>query len=156
MNHTETARLLTAVAAIDGRRIDDASVAAWHGMLGDLPFNDCAEAVRRHFARSSDWLMPAHIRDGVRLIRDERRPKVDALALPSRWEPDPARTERIKRGIAKVAEEMSIARANRPPVDAPEEAKPLSPSDVIRERAIARARAQRRVTATNPAHRETT
>lgn len=143
MNWGETMQLLTVVAAIDGRRIDEATVAAWHGMLGDLDFDECAEAVRRHFARSTDWLMPANVRSIVGVIRESRRPRHESLSLPSRFEADPDRTARIQRGMAKVAAALSMSAAARPRAIEETEKPPPSRSDLIRAAAIRRAVAER-------------
>lgn len=144
MNYAETAQLLTAVAACDNRRIDDATVAMWHDVLGDLPLADALEAIRRHFAKSTEWLMPAHIRAGVGLIREARRPRSEVLALPSRFEYDPERAAQVRAGIARCTAALDIARTRRPkPIEAVEKPPP-SPADIIRERALRRARAERK------------
>ena len=144
MNYAETAQLLTAVAACDNRRIDDATVAMWHDVLGDLPLRDALEAARRHFAKSTDWLMPAHIRTGAAMIREERQPRSEHLQLPSRFEYDPQRAAQVRAGIARCTAALDMARARRPKAIEQTEQPPPSPSDRIRERAIARARAERR------------
>ena len=62
MNKTEIAALLTVVVSIDRRKVGHADVEAWLGTLGDLRFNECRDAAVKHYAHSTDWLMPAHIR----------------------------------------------------------------------------------------------
>ena len=61
MNLTDTAKLLTMVAAFDRRTIGEADVTAWQAALDDLRFEDCREAVVAHFRISADWLMPASL-----------------------------------------------------------------------------------------------
>jgi hypothetical protein len=144
VNLAEVNRLLAYVSAVDGRRVDDTTVIAWQSILGELELDDCLEAVRGHFARSTDWLMPANVRTMVGLIHERRRPHHDVLSLPSRFEEDPERNARIKRGIAECARSLSIARAMRPKPISDKPEPPLSASDEIRLRAIARAKAERR------------
>lgn len=72
MNRTETAALLLYVAARDNRKADDAQAEAWFEDLGDLSFEDCKAAVRHHFQKSHDYLMPSHVRDYVAVLRSAR------------------------------------------------------------------------------------
>jgi hypothetical protein len=62
MTKTETAALLTLVAAFDRRTIGEADVEAWHLIVADLEPNDCMEAVRSHYMTETRWLMPADVR----------------------------------------------------------------------------------------------
>jgi hypothetical protein len=62
MTKSETAKLLTLIAAFDRRTIGDTDVEAWHLVLADLTAEDCAEAVRQHFTENTTWLMPAEVR----------------------------------------------------------------------------------------------
>lgn len=144
MNLAEANRLLTYVASVDGRRIDDATVIAWHSIVGDLHLADCMEAVRRHFANSKDWLMPAHVREAAIKLRDERRPKHEVLSLPSRFEFDEERTNRVRQGIALAVRALDMAAERRPrAIEARERPSP-TPSDLIRARALERARLERK------------
>lgn len=72
MNLEETARLLARVSAVDRRVVDEATIASWHDVLGDLDFSDCLEAVKAHQRASTEWLMPAHVRARVEVVRRER------------------------------------------------------------------------------------
>jgi hypothetical protein len=141
VNLVETNRLLTVVAAVDNRRIDDATVSVWAGILGDLGIDECMQAARRHFATSAAYLLPVHIRQLVSVIRDERRPKSEVLALPSRFEDDDERVQRVRRGIALCAQTLGVSAAERE--SRREQPEDLSPSDLIRLRAIERARRER-------------
>lgn len=62
MNRSECAQLLTVVASYDRRTLGEADVIAWHGTLGDLTFDECRDAVVKHYAQQTDWVMPAHLR----------------------------------------------------------------------------------------------
>lgn len=68
----ETIDLLTAAAAFDRRTVGEADAAAWHAAVGDLRFEDCQQAVIAHYRETSDWLMPAHVRQRVLEIRHRR------------------------------------------------------------------------------------
>jgi len=65
--------LLTYIAVLDNRRFGEETVLAWHGIIGHLDIDDCREAVRRHFASTTEYLMPAHIVRLVGEIDRERR-----------------------------------------------------------------------------------
>jgi hypothetical protein len=62
MNRSECAQLLTIVASYDRRTLGEPDVIAWQGALGDLRFDECRDAVVKHYAEQTDWLMPAHVR----------------------------------------------------------------------------------------------
>lgn len=105
MNHSEVAKLLALAAGRDQRTVGETDVLAWHEDVGDLDFVEAREALRRHFRDSTDRLMPAHIRAGVRVIREERRrlaAKAPARELPSRFEADEERDARLRKGVARV------------------------------------------------------
>ncbi len=109
MNLAETHDLLTFVAVYDNRRFDDATVVAWQPIFANLTFEDCRDAVVRHFGSSTEYVMPAHISQLAKSIRDERRKGTAApLALPGRFEQDQDRDVRIVDGIAVVAERWKL------------------------------------------------
>lgn len=62
MTKTETAQLLTLIAAFDRRTIGETDVEAWHLIVADLEPDDCMTAVREHYTDSREWLMPADVR----------------------------------------------------------------------------------------------
>lgn len=72
MNLSETALMLGQMQAYDQRTVGESDVIAWHALLADAPFEDCQEAVRRHYAENTDRIMPAHVRRIVRGIHGER------------------------------------------------------------------------------------
>lgn len=72
MNHDEMVDLLSLISARDNRTVGRTTVLAWLEDIGDLAFNDCREAVTRHFRESTEWLMPAAVRRLVRIVRAER------------------------------------------------------------------------------------
>jgi len=80
VNRAEVAELLTVIASFDRRTLDDPDVIAWHAVLRDEHLADCREAVVRHYAEKTDWIMPAHVRKGARMIRRERMAALDKYA----------------------------------------------------------------------------
>lgn len=73
MNRTETAQLLTAVAAFDRRTIGDMDVMAWQSVLAAVPYEDALLAVKAWYAEKTEWIMPAHVRAGVAAIEKKRQ-----------------------------------------------------------------------------------
>lgn len=107
MNLAETSDLLTFVASYDNRRFDDASVLAWHAVVGGFPFTDCRAAVVEHFSASDAYLMPVHVRRGAmevdrerRRLAREQREAFERLAI----EADPTRRDRSAEVRALIAE----------------------------------------------------
>lgn len=72
MTPGDTARVLGACALYDNRTVGVADAAAWHKVIGDLDVADAIEAVTRHYAESTDRIMPAHVRRIAVEIRRER------------------------------------------------------------------------------------
>lgn len=142
MTPAETAALLAKVQAFDKRTVGRADVAAWHEVLATTELADALEAVTRHYRESADFLMPAHVRQLVKVIRSERREHHEALALPGKLEDDPARAIRMQRGTAQVREVLARIEAQLAAKRTP--AAVLTPSDEIRQRALERATAERR------------
>lgn len=86
MNRSETAQLLTAMAAFDRRTLGDADVIAWQVLMADVNLQDGLEAVQRWYAEHTEWMMPAHVRRLVRDIVNER----DMAARATGWAPGQA------------------------------------------------------------------
>lgn len=110
MTPADMADVLTAAAAYDGRTIGIGDVGAWHAAAGELDREEALAAVVRHYANSTDRMMPAHLHQNVLAIRNERadRREHEIRALPSRFEEDPERAARIRRGIAEIAKRWSV------------------------------------------------
>jgi hypothetical protein len=73
MKRSETAALLTKIAAYDRRTIGEADIEAWTEALdGLVTLQDSLVAVRNHFRESSEWLMPKEIIDRARKLRQDR------------------------------------------------------------------------------------
>ena len=104
MSPGDVARLLAACAMYDYRAVEAEDAEAWFPLIGDLDFEDAMESVRRHYQSLTDRMMPAHVRQGVKAIREERRRREpsEALQLPSRFEEDMGRQVRLERGAASA------------------------------------------------------
>jgi hypothetical protein len=100
----EVSRLLAACAMFDFRTVEEPDAEAWHLVIGDLDYEEAMEAVRRHYADSTDRMMPAHIRQGVKALRQARRRQEPhpIRELPSRFERDMGEQVRVARGAATV------------------------------------------------------
>lgn len=111
MNFEETKHLLALAAARDSRNPSQAMILAWQTDLSDIDFADAQEAINRHFrspASLTEWLKPAHIRQLVKVIRDERRKGTsEPLALPGKFEPDDIRDRRIASGVVEIARQWT-------------------------------------------------
>jgi hypothetical protein len=156
MTRSEIALLLSAIAGRDQRTIGETDVLAWHEDLGDLDYADARAAVARHFRESTDRIMPAHVRRLVRLIRDERRRGEVVRSLPpSRFEAHAAAVAQVPDDVpeerpAEVRKLLAGFAAQHAITELPEAtpATPAAPltSEAIHERALARARSERRGT----------
>lgn len=88
MNIRETTELLTRAQLIDNRRVEEATVLAWHELVDDIDFAPAVEAVRLHFRESTAYLVPAHVRKNVdRILYAAEQPE-DEYGNP--LEPDRA------------------------------------------------------------------
>lgn len=69
MTPSEAAKVLAVAAIYDRRTIGSVEALAWATALDGLDPADCAQAVREHYAVSTEWLMPAHIRSRIQQAR---------------------------------------------------------------------------------------
>lgn len=83
MNIDQTNQLLIRIQAIDNRQIGDSTVVAWHRIVGHLDYDDAVRAVEDHFGHSREYLMPIHVVEGVKRVRESRPPEVLALDGPT-------------------------------------------------------------------------
>lgn len=106
MTKADVVLLLGFASMYDYRRIGEADVEAWYLVVGDLDLDDAKAAVIAHYRDSTERLMPAHVRQGVKTIRADRRREQthEVRALPSRFEADMGRQVRMERGAAQVRE----------------------------------------------------
>ena len=73
MRLTETGELLALISAYDNRNFNKETTAAWYDLLSPYTLAEAKHAVKKHYAESRDWLMPA---DVLRIIKAERRNRV--------------------------------------------------------------------------------
>lgn len=156
MIKSEIALLLAACAARDSRTIGDADVLAWHEDLGDLEYADALQAVSLHYREATERIMPAHIRRQCRIIRDKRRAGQAVAEIKSSAQV--VSEERAAKNRARMAEVMQQIASKRSVPDQREpEGPPLPPEQQrsldIHERALARARSERRLTRMNGTER---
>lgn len=89
MTPADAARLLTLAAAYDRRTIGEADAIAWADALHGLNVEDCAAAIRAHYAGSTEWVMPATVRGAVWKLRADRIRAVPSSVLePVDVDPD--------------------------------------------------------------------
>jgi hypothetical protein len=82
MTPEETGKLLARAALYDNRKVDTPTVIAWHAILGDLPYPDCEAALAGHYAETTEWLMPAHVRTRVKEARHQRIKDAGGVPAP--------------------------------------------------------------------------
>lgn len=96
MTPGDAVRVLTKAAAFDSRTIGQADAAAWYEAIGELDVADALAAVTRHYATSTDRLMPAHVRRiAADLARERHRAEREAREVAT------ARRDAIERGPAR-------------------------------------------------------
>ncbi|TYB69680.1 hypothetical protein FXF51_05835 [Nonomuraea sp. PA05] len=83
MTPEEVIDLLTTAAAYDRRKVGEADVVAWHAAVKDLDYLDAQDAVIAHYTLTTEWLMPAHVRKGVKDIRAARLAREPVPAPPA-------------------------------------------------------------------------
>lgn len=108
MTRDEITIFLSRIQAVDNRTITAETVTAWHdAAIREKWTTDYAvEAMRRHFAESTDWLMPGHITQRIRTIRRDRREPLRAL-------PRGGESEATKSTRERVMEEFRARRKQR-------------------------------------------
>lgn len=79
MTPTEAAALLAVCAAYDNRKPDPDTAQAWALALDGIRFHDARDVIVDHYKQSTDWIMPAHVRRGVKKLRGKR---LEAMADP--------------------------------------------------------------------------
>lgn len=72
MDIVETGILLAKIQAFDNRNVGDETTMAWQEVLEPHILPDCLAAVSDYFKTNTEWIMPAHIVERVRLVEEER------------------------------------------------------------------------------------
>ena len=82
MNATEAGKLVALMALYDNRKVSDPDIVAWLKVVGDLQYGDCESAVVAHYQETRERIMPADIRQRVRVIRAKRLDRAEVPAPP--------------------------------------------------------------------------
>lgn len=82
MTEQEVRALLAVAMAYDNRKPGAANIAAWTEAAGRgrWTFDDAVEAVHEHYAKSADFLMPAHVTAFIRAKMRQPQPASEAIA----------------------------------------------------------------------------
>lgn len=83
MRLTETGELLALISAYDNRNFNKETTAAWYDLLSQYTLAEAKHAVKKHYAESRDWLMPADVLRIIKTERSRRLAKVETI-VPSR------------------------------------------------------------------------
>lgn len=76
MDIKQTGMILAFVSLIDNRQVSEEAILAWHELLRDVDFEHGKDAVTNHFRTSTEYIRPAHIIQGARLVKMERRKEI--------------------------------------------------------------------------------
>lgn len=69
MTEAEVRMILAQCAALDNRRITDATVILWYGLFRDYEYGEIKWALYHHASTSTEYLMPAHL---ISLVNEKR------------------------------------------------------------------------------------
>jgi heterodisulfide reductase subunit B len=107
MSYEEAVDLLSFAATYDSRKPNAAVVNSWMEAAerGRWNFDEAVEAVHEHYARTTQFLMPGHITEAVRVKRAQ------PIALPEQrrkeiGRPAPAAPETVRSCMEQVAREL--------------------------------------------------
>lgn len=87
MTPAEAQALLTICAAFDNRKPDPDAAQAWSLALAGLRFEDCRDAIVKHYQESREWIMPADVRAEVKRVRGGRVDH-ETVPIPPGFDPD--------------------------------------------------------------------
>lgn len=140
MTRDEIVDLLSAITAYDNRNPNQAAVLAWGkaAELGRWTFPEALDAVHAHYAENPAFLMPAHVTERIRAVRQDRAMREQHAQLEA-GPTDPAAAARIEQLVAEVANNLGWDRDQHRPGSAalrvrcphcgvPEGARCVSPS----------------------------
>lgn len=117
MTPENAAKILALVSVYDNRNFDEMTAKAWADALDGLELGDCLDAVRLHYRRSRQWLMPADVREHVRSLIRDRAPS--PLAIESANLDPETVSERVEkiRAIAAEACKLPVPESPHPKVE---------------------------------------
>ena len=102
MNKVEVAKLLTLIAAIDNRKIDEVTVEMWHKIVGGYEYEEAASAVPQYFAETDTYLAPRGLLAKMKVIREAKAQEGAHKALEdetANYKSDPEPMCRIHRSL---------------------------------------------------------
>jgi hypothetical protein len=91
-------QLLQIAGSYDGRKASEAAIHAWSDAAGRVrwTYDEAAEAIKAHYADSTDFIMPAHVTKRIKATRQDR-----AMREPV-TPPDPTGQAKIAKAITGV------------------------------------------------------
>lgn len=116
MNRAEVATLLGAASAVDPKvpQPDPDVLIMWAGILGDVPADIAGAAVREHYRRSGETVMPADIVEHWRTVRRDATEHKHAAELRARSAEQRRYLSGIRDGVARCVTALAIARGADP------------------------------------------
>jgi hypothetical protein len=116
VNRAETYDLLTAIAAVDNRQFDDATVLMWFEILNHVDPADAGAAVAEHFRSSDAYLMPVHIArlaDGYAKARNHRERIQAQVIEPAPPVPTEERSPEVTAALAELRDTLPPSNPDR-------------------------------------------
>jgi hypothetical protein len=120
VNAAEVAQLLGIASTLDNRISAGSKmqVRTWSHVLDDVPYPVAERALREHYRRSTDTIMPADIVEHWRITRREVAERRHHAELRAHTRPrqldEAARLRVIRAGIARVTAALAITRGLDP------------------------------------------
>lgn len=108
MNEPETRMILAHAAALDNRRVTDATVALWYELFGGYEYAEVKWALVHHARSSTDYLTPAHLIQIINHKREEYRWMNPSAPLHS------ASWLSFEQDVMRVARDLSVEREKNP------------------------------------------
>jgi hypothetical protein len=104
MTPEQVVDLQLAMSRYDSRNLDDETSAFYFRQLHAVPYADALEAVHAHYGRSTERMMPAHVKALARQARAERT-RQTTVPLPS-CDPDDtaAYVRQLRAGEAAIGD----------------------------------------------------
>lgn len=111
MNRNEVIDLLTAASAYDRRTIGEGDVHAWSeaARRAGWTFPRALDALHDHYAKTSQWLMPGHITERLRLAARQPAPAGEVLELDAAPPASAERRAELMAEIRKLADGKAMS-----------------------------------------------
>ncbi len=89
ITRAQAVRLITFAAAYDNREVGQAAAIAWcdSGNRARWTYTEAVEAIKEHYAATSDWVMPAHITTRIKEVRQDQAMRQQAQELTGATNP---------------------------------------------------------------------